>query len=190
MGDWTQKWSFEFIFVAGLLSMSGGHPMKSVTVCATSHHWFAAPCYTAHAVTFSEVCEGKMMQNKWTKKVCAALIAAPLLLGSVPMMAQRTDRDHHDDHHGNFYQGARDGGRGGSYGGGYHHDERDYHQGGIGPGKGAAIGGIGGAVLGAAFGGGLKGAIIGGAAGAGIGAIAGKAHQDDQRRQYYNGRPY
>jgi hypothetical protein len=63
----------------------------------------------------------------------------------------------------------------------------DDHRGGIGPGKGALIGGAGGAALGAVFGGGLKGAIIGGAAGAGIGAIAGQAHQNSQRRNngYY-----
>ena len=63
--------------------------------------------------------------------------------------------------------------------------------GGIGPGKGAAIGGAGGAVLGALFGGGLKGAIIGGAAGAGVGAVAGKVHQNNQQRDwrdYGNGR--
>jgi hypothetical protein len=61
------------------------------------------------------------------------------------------------------------------------------HQGGIGPGKGALIGGAGGAVLGALFGGGLKGSLIGGAAGAGIGAIIGKVHQNRVRRNngYY-----
>gem|GEM_PF-1356845 len=60
-------------------------------------------------------------------------------------------------------------------------------QGGIGPGKGALIGGAGGAVLGALFGGGLKGSLIGGAAGAGIGAIVGKVHQNKVRRDnnYY-----
>lgn len=73
----------------------------------------------------------------------------------------------------------------------YHHHD----QGGIGPGKGALIGGAGGAALGAIFGGGLKGALIGGAAGAGVGAIAGKVHQDNKRRDYRErydryGRPY
>ena len=60
-------------------------------------------------------------------------------------------------------------------------------QGGIGPGKGALIGGAGGAILGALFGGGLKGSIIGGAAGAGIGAVVGKEHQTTERRRdgYY-----
>lgn len=96
-----------------------------------------------------------------------------------------------------FYNGVRQGGRGGQYYDQRHandgYDQRyqqnnGYYrqrQGGIGPGKGALIGGAGGAVLGALFGGGLKGSIIGGAAGAGIGAVAGKAHQDSQRRDDY-----
>jgi hypothetical protein len=66
-----------------------------------------------------------------------------------------------------------------------HHRGDDYYQqpkqGGIGPGKGALIGGAGGAVLGALFGGGLKGALIGGGVGAGAGAIVGKVHQNNQR---------
>ena len=75
----------------------------------------------------------------------------------------------------------------------YHDDHHD--QGGIGPGKGALIGGAGGAALGALFGGGLKGALIGGGAGAGVGAIAGKIHQDNKHRDYRDrydrhGRPY
>jgi hypothetical protein len=79
------------------------------------------------------------------------------------------------------------------------HYDRRYHdrhdQGGIGPGKGALIGGAGGAALGALFGGGLKGALIGGAAGAGVGAVAGKIHQDNKQRDYRErydryGRPY
>ncbi|WP_213807548.1 hypothetical protein [Granulicella sp. dw_53] len=66
----------------------------------------------------------------------------------------------------------------------HHRGDQRYQQGGIGPGKGALIGGAGGAALGALFGGGLKGAIIGGAAGAGVGAVAGKVHQDNQRQDY------
>jgi hypothetical protein len=74
-----------------------------------------------------------------------------------------------------------------------HHDRDD--QGGIGPGKGALIGGASGAVLGAVFGGGLKGALIGGGAGAGVGAVAGKVNQDNKKRDYRErydryGRPY
>ncbi len=69
----------------------------------------------------------------------------------------------------------------------FHNDPR-YHHGGIGTGKGAAIGGAGGAGIGALAGGG-KGALIGGALGAGGGALVGhqvahKRHQR-QRRAYY-----
>ena len=76
---------------------------------------------------------------------------------------------------------------------GHHDDYRD--QGGIGPGKGALIGGASGAVLGAVFGGGLKGALIGGGAGAGVGAVAGKVNQDNKNQDYRErydryGRPY
>jgi hypothetical protein len=94
----------------------------------------------------------------------------------------------------NFKGGLRDGGHGGQYYDPRH--ERDGYndrfrqdngydqqqQGGIGPGKGALIGGAGGAVLGAIFGGGLKGTIIGGAAGAGIGAVVGEANQNNRQR--------
>ena len=119
-------------------------------------------------------------------------LAAPvLLLGAAaaapPYQPQYQNQQGYDhQHQNNFYNGVRQGGQGGQYydpnDHRYDNNNGDYHQGGIGPGKGAAIGGAGGAVLGAVFGGGLKGALIGGAAGAGIGAIAGKAHQDDQRR--------
>ncbi len=123
---------------------------------------------------------------------------------------QQYDRNQHRE----FYNGAYQGGRNGNYGydrhrrynngydqryysngyGNQRYDNGDYgHRGGIGPGKGAAIGGAGGAVLGLLFGGGLKGALIGGAAGAGIGAIAGEAHKNHTRDQYRRdeyGRPY
>ena len=86
----------------------------------------------------------------------------------------------------NFYNGVREGGRGGDYYDTRHatdgYDERyNQRRGGIGPGKGALIGGAGGAVLGVALGGGLKGSLIGGAAGAGIGAIIGKAAENRRR---------
>ena len=91
----------------------------------------------------------------------------------------------------NFYNGVRDGGRGGEYYDSRHaddgYDERysqQQHRGGIGPGKGALIGGAGGAVLGAAIGRGLKGSLIGGAAGAGIGAVVGNAAQNRRRDSY------
>lgn len=121
---------------------------------------------------------------------------------------QYTQRRYDHHHNDRFYNGVRDGGSGGyyqqdnrydngqvnnGYSSGYydnHGDPRTYdeqHRGGIGPGKGALIGGAGGAVLGAIFGGGLKGSLIGGAAGAGVGAIVGKAHQNNTRRNdgYY-----
>jgi hypothetical protein len=129
------------------------------------------------------------------------LVASMLLISSIlPISAQDRDRDrdrHHDRDDQRFYNGVRDGGRGGEY---YdRRDDRRYdgrynrynnngyysNQGGIGPGKGALIGGAGGAALGALFSHGLKGTIIGGAAGAGIGAVVGEAHQNNQRNQYY-----
>ena len=135
------------------------------------------------------------------------LIVPTLLVGSLGSAgAQYQDRRDH----GNFDRGMHDGGNGGYYNGeqrplyrrqyqtqynngynnnGYNnngdYNRRDYrdHQGGIGPGKGALIGGAGGAVLGALFGHGLGSTLIGGAAGAGIGAVVGKVHQDHQRDQ-------
>lgn len=72
--------------------------------------------------------------------------------------------------------------------GDFHNDPR-YHHGGIGTGKGALIGGAGGAGIGALAGGG-KGALIGGAIGAGGGALVGNrvAHNrhNRQRRAYYS----
>ena len=121
-------------------------------------------------------------------KLFAAVLVAPLLLGvAQPVAAQHGRNDQ-------FYNGAYQGGRNGNYDRdrrhGYNNDyDRNRNRGGIGPGKGAAIGGAGGAAVGLLFGGGLKGAIIGGAAGAGVGAIAGKAHQDNRRRDEY-GRSY
>ncbi|MDP9039294.1 MAG: hypothetical protein M3O02_08480 [Acidobacteriota bacterium] len=91
----------------------------------------------------------------------------------------------------NYSTGVRDGARGGEYDRGPNDtyrpgiDDRYHKPGGIGPGKGAAIGGAGGAILGAIFGGGLKGAVIGGAAGAGVGAVAGKVNQSHTRRNEY-----
>jgi outer membrane lipoprotein SlyB len=113
-----------------------------------------------------------------------AVLITPLLFATsvVPAFAQQHNNSA-------YYNGMRNGSRGGSY---YNGRDRPYHddhrrdQGGIGPGKGALIGGAGGALLGAAFGGGLKGTIIGGAAGAGIGAVVGQAAQNkrDDRRRY------
>lgn len=64
----------------------------------------------------------------------------------------------------------------------------DDHHGGIGPGKGALIGGGAGALLGGLLGGGLKGALIGGGVGAGGGALLGKANADRRHdRDYRDG---
>ena len=109
----------------------------------------------------------------------------------------RYDRESHRQ----FYSGAYEGGRGGDYGndrdgrygeydrryhgnGNYYGDPRYRHDNGIGPGKGALIGGAGGAVLGAILGGG-KGAFVGGAAGAGIGDILGEHAQQERRERPY-----
>lgn len=126
------------------------------------------------------------MTNTFRKMLCVTMLAAPLAV-AVPAHAQRY-------HHDRFYNGAYQGGRYGNYGYDRYHRYPDYdrHHGGIGPGKGALIGGAGGAALGALFGGGAKGALIGGAAGAGIGAIVGKSNADRRHRRegYYYGRPY
>jgi hypothetical protein len=113
------------------------------------------------------------------KKFCTLLILATL-----PAIGQNRDQRHDQ----NFYNGVRQGGHGGHYSDNRHYDDRHYQQppkGGIGPGKGALIGGAGGAALGAVFGGGLKGTIVGGAAGAGIGALLGQANQNSKKNDYY-----
>jgi len=148
--------------------------------------------------------------TKMAYKSMAQLIALLLLATSIhPAAAQDRDRNDNRDNRNNqaFYNGVRSGGRGGHYSdprydnGRYNNGQYDngrydsrYNngqydngyrkQGGIGPGKGALIGGAGGAVLGALFGKGIKGAIIGGAAGAGIGAVIGQAHQNQENDQY------
>jgi hypothetical protein len=115
-------------------------------------------------------------------RIASAALAFMMLIPFTPTAIAQ----HHDD----FYRGAQ---RNHPYNDDYdrnrYHDDR--HQGGIGPGKGALIGGASGAVLGTIFGGGAKGALIGGAAGAGVGALAGKAHQDNRNRNRdYRDRPY
>jgi hypothetical protein len=117
------------------------------------------------------------------RRVITAVLCIPLLAATA-VPAQHNDRGRHEQ----FNRGAYDGGRGGNYG--YDRDhrygdyDRRYHQGGIGPGKGALIGGAGGAALGALFTGSAKGTIIGGAAGAGIGAVLGQHAQDQRERRY------
>lgn len=137
------------------------------------------------------------MRKLMTAVLCVPLIAATAMpavgqgnRGSNGQYQQRNDWRY--SHHDHFDRGAYEGGRGGNYGY-YPRNDRyrgDYrnHEGGIGPGKGALIGGAGGAALGALFTGSAKGAIIGGAAGAGIGAILGQQAQDHRDRRYNN--PY
>jgi hypothetical protein len=115
-----------------------------------------------------------------------ALLFCSTLSSGFPLLAQ----DRRYDNNNQFYNGARRGTHGGNYGGGnYHHGNDQYYdnrnQGGIGPGKGALIGGAAGAALGAVFGGGVKGSLITGAAGAGIGAIIGQSAQDNRDRNNY-----
>jgi outer membrane lipoprotein SlyB len=113
-------------------------------------------------------------------RISASMLSAVLLFScALPATAQ----PRHDQNH--FYDGAGRGVHGGNYG--YDRDRNHYqnNQGGIGPGKGALIGGAAGAVLGAAFGGGVKGSLITGAAGAGIGAIIGQSAQNNRDRNNY-----
>jgi hypothetical protein len=127
------------------------------------------------------------MKRLMTAVLCVPLMAATAIPASGQnRYGQRYDRGSHQ----RFNQGAYEGGRGGDYYGRdrdqhYQEYDRRYHRGGIGPGKGALIGGAGGAVLGGLFTGSAKGAIIGGAAGAGIGAILGKNAQDNRRDRRY-----
>jgi hypothetical protein len=114
-----------------------------------------------------------------------ALLSCSILGNGFSALAQNR---HYDN--SQFYEGARRGAQGGNYGqgnyhGGNHHYDDNRNQGGIGPGKGALIGGAAGAVLGAAFGGGVKGSLITGAAGAGIGAIIGQSAQNNRDNNYY-----
>jgi len=127
-----------------------------------------------------------------------AFLLTPILIATsiVPVSAQ--NHRHNDSA---YYNGMRNGARGGDYyndrdpryNNNHHYDNRyhdDHRQGGIGPGKGALIGGASGAALGALFGGGMKGTLIGGAAGAGIGAAVGQAAQNKRNNDYYRNHPY
>ena len=112
----------------------------------------------------------------------AALLLSCSILGSGFPPAQNRGNNNSQ-----FYDGARRGSQGGNYGGGryhdHHYDNRD--QGGIGPGKGALIGGAAGAVLGAAFGGGVQGSLITGAAGAGLARSLGNPRRTIDKNNYY-----
>ena len=117
------------------------------------------------------------------RNLYAALLAAPFLLSTVqPMVAQQ---HRNDQGYNSEYQGNRNGQYNRRHQRTYDDRNHYHHRGGIGPGKGAAIGGAGGAAAGLLLGGGVKGALIGGGLGAGVGAIAGKAHQNRQRRDEY-----
>jgi hypothetical protein len=117
----------------------------------------------------------------------ASLPAAVLLSCSILGSGFLAPAQNRGNNNSQFYDGARRGSQGGNYGGGRYHDHHydNRNQGGIGPGKGALIGGGAGAVLGAVFGGGVKGTLITSAAGAGIGAIIGKSAQDNRQNNYY-----
>jgi hypothetical protein len=118
-------------------------------------------------------------------KLSKAVLLTPLLFVSLsPTYAQHNNNSA-------YYNGMRSGGRGGDYYNSHDHRYHDDHyhnqnQGGIGPGKGALIGGAGGAALGAVFGGSLKSTLIGGAAGAGIGAVVGQAAQNNRNNNNYH----
>ena len=118
-------------------------------------------------------------------KLMAAVLCFPLIAATATQGSGQNGYHNRYSNHGNhdqFNRGAYQGGRHGDYGRDYRH--YDQHKGGIGPGKGALIGGAGGAALGALFTGSAKGTIIGGAAGAGIGAILGKQAQDNRENQW------
>ena len=121
------------------------------------------------------------------RKLIAAVLCVPLIAATAaPTSGQnRYNGNYNPGNHNQFNHGAYQGGRSGDYGHDYRHYD-DRHQGGIGPGKGALIGGAGGAALGALFAGSAKGAIIGGAAGAGIGAILGKQAQDNRDNRWHH----
>ncbi len=105
-------------------------------------------------------------------KIYSALLAVSMLFAcALPASAQ--SYYHHRHYRSSHYY--------------RHGDRRSYHGHGIGPGRGALIGGAGGAVIGGALGGG-KGALIGGALGAGGGALAGQANQNHKRNEYYRPR--
>jgi outer membrane lipoprotein SlyB len=123
------------------------------------------------------------MAKRFTVPLTTALLACMILGSGGAALAQGNHNNNN-----RFYDGANRGVRGGDYGKDRRHYQDDHYQdnrGGIGPGKGALIGGAAGAVLGAAFGGGVKGSLITGAAGAGVGAIIGQSAQNNRDNNYY-----
>ena len=124
------------------------------------------------------------MPTRLIRLPAMAALLCSLLGAGLPAVGQGRRDDHN-----RFYNGANRGVRGGDYGndrGRHYHDDRyRNNQGGIGPGKGALIGGAAGGVLGAVFGGGVKGTLITGAAGAGVGAILGGVAQNNRDNDRY-----
>lgn len=113
----------------------------------------------------------------------AVVLAGALLLSSVvPVIAPVTAAAQNRGGYDNGYRNTH------PYNDRYDRDRYrdDRNRGGIGPGKGALIGGGAGAVIGGLLGGGMKGALIGGGVGAGGGALLGKANADrrDRDRDY------
>lgn len=104
------------------------------------------------------------------KRMTGLLLGGAMLLGSIGPLVSNADAQSH--HRRRAHQTYRNN----------NGDYRPIHRGGIGPGKGALIGGAGGAGVGALVGGG-KGALIGGAIGAGGGALLGKNAQDRRNNQ-------
>ncbi len=120
-----------------------------------------------------------MMARISMLRLPGVLLLSVALGTALPTAAQ----SRHDQNR--FYQGANRGVHGGNYGYDRGRHYRNDNQGGIGPGKGALIGGAAGGVLGAVFGGGVKGALITGAAGAGVGAIIGGVAQNNRDNNNY-----
>jgi hypothetical protein len=120
-----------------------------------------------------------MMARKSMLRLPGVVLLSVALGAALPTAAQ----PRHDQNR--FYQGANRGVHGGNYGYDRGRHYRNDNQGGIGPGKGALIGGAAGGVLGAVFGGGVKGALITGAAGAGVGAIVGGVAQNNRDNNNY-----
>jgi hypothetical protein len=115
------------------------------------------------------------MRNKLTGLVLSGVMmfgaAAPMVLATDANAQQYDRRNYYRDGNGHWHK----------------------RHSGIGAGKGALIGGAGGAGVGALVGGG-KGALIGGALGAGGGALVGNANANkrhrDEARYDSNGRRY
>lgn len=129
---------------------------------------------------------GNVLKLKVLRGVLVAGMVVPAVAG-VPMPAQSRGgygaQGYGFQGQGYAPTGYRDGYRGDGYRDAYRYNDYDRHHG-VGPGKGALIGGAAGLVLGGILGGG-KGALIGGAAGAGVGAVAGAANRDSHRGYGY-----